>query len=107
MRQAGKYLSIAMLLVLSLYLSPRYYIHELYGHEDTHCHPGSLAAVEPIHHHCEILQLSESVFLIEKPLPVTFHATLFSILSETLIACFLPEDYDYIHLRGPPVNSIA
>jgi hypothetical protein len=107
LRPANKYISIALLLVLSVYLSPRYYVHELYGHEDTHCHPGALLTLEPRHHHCKILQLSEAVFLIEKPLPVSFHTILFSILSEALFTCFKPENNESIHLRGPPINSIA
>jgi len=107
LRQAGKYVSIVLLLVLSFYISPRYYIHALYGHEDTHCHPGKFATLEPHHHHCLILQLSESVFLVEKPFPVAFYTTLFSILSEPIITFFQPEGYEFIRLRAPPDNPIT
>jgi hypothetical protein len=107
LRQATKHVSIVLLLVLSFYLSPRFYVHELYGHEDTHCHSGASSAIEPLHHHCEILQLSESVFLVEKPFPVSFYTTLLSILSEALFTCFLQEGFENIHLRGPPVDSMV
>jgi hypothetical protein len=107
LRTAGKYISIAQLLVLSFYLSPKYYIHGLYSHEDTHCHAGASTSLEPQHHHCKILQLSEAVFLIEKPILISFHAALFPILSEALFTCFQPEDYEFIQLRAPPANSIA
>ena len=56
------YIARSLLLVFSIILIPKEFIHDLYGHEDTRCIPGAQATLEPKHHHCAILQIIASVF---------------------------------------------
>ena len=49
-------------MIFGFALTPHFFLHELMGHEDTHCHPGTKVTVEPFHQHCKILQLELQVY---------------------------------------------
>jgi hypothetical protein len=57
-----KYTSWLLLTVFGYILTPAALIHELHGHEDTRCIPGSVAAVGVKHVHCKSLQIEAQVF---------------------------------------------
>jgi hypothetical protein len=44
-------------------VTPKEFIHDLFGHEDTIDHYHSDATIEKIHKHCSILQISFSIFI--------------------------------------------
>lgn len=100
------YIAIFLLMVISMVVVPKEFIHALYDHEDT---PHDICAdhhkgihVEPAHHNCELLKfqvfpfyasfvhidLSTEVTRIDFQLPVT------SILHS--------DTYNLSQLRGPP-----
>jgi hypothetical protein len=58
----NKNTALLLLAVFTVILVPVELIHELYGHEDTRCAPGTAASLEPHHQHCRILQTDPTVF---------------------------------------------
>ena len=57
-----KYTSWLLLTVFGYILTPAVLLHELHGHEDTHCIPGAVASFEVQHVHCKSLQIEAQVF---------------------------------------------
>ena len=57
-----RHITWLLLAVFSLIITPKEMIHEFYGHDDTHCNPGNLVAVESCHHHCQILKIEAQVY---------------------------------------------
>jgi hypothetical protein len=104
MRDLRQYIAFLLLLVIGLVTTPKELIHEFAGHEDTHCHPSDVAAVENAHHHCSLLNFTCQPFTpqdqIEWSPPLTFPG-IFSAGSpsaEFLNRPLLPD------LRAPPLS---
>jgi hypothetical protein len=105
MRKLKSGLSILMLVVLGLALTPMEYVHSLYGHEDDHCLPHSDPGIGKAHHHCKILQLIPYLFLDAGkqviPGKHSFSRTIFiNLYKETVIYAILKPSP-----RAPPANS--
>lgn len=56
-----KYVSWFLLVLFSFILIPVELIHELHGHEETHCQPGELK-FENQHVHCKMLQIEAQTY---------------------------------------------
>ena len=56
------HISLILLIFFSIVLIPGEYIHLLYNHRDTECHPGKSAVFDKIHKHCKLLQYKFSNF---------------------------------------------
>jgi hypothetical protein len=98
-------LSILMLVVLGLAITPMEYVHSLYGHEDDHCLPHSDPVIGKVHHHCKILQLIPYLFLNAGkqviPGKHSFSKPIFvNLYKETFIYVFFKHSP-----RAPPANS--
>ena len=59
----NRYISFLLLVCLLPVVTPREFIHDLFGHEDTQDHYHSAVTIEKIHKHCSIFQISFSIFL--------------------------------------------
>jgi len=63
MSKLARYISILLLASFLPFVIPKEYIHDLFGHEDTHdeFHPSLI--IEKQHTHCSILQITLSNFI--------------------------------------------
>ena len=61
--QIRKYVAIFFLLVISLFIVPKEYIHALSGHEDTICYFHNNTTIEKHHHHCAILNFTAPLYI--------------------------------------------
>jgi hypothetical protein len=61
MLKISKYASWFLLFIFSFIQIPVELIHELHGHEETHCHPGELK-FENQHVHCKMLQIEAQTY---------------------------------------------
>jgi len=91
-----------LLLVFSIILSPKEFFHDLYGHEDTLCIPGSEHTLEPKHHHCAILQIEAPVFDTPPstsiiPLELVQNSIALTATSSVVFTILF-----YFNLRAPP-----
>jgi hypothetical protein len=96
------YIARSLLLVFSIILVPKEFIHSLYGHEDTRCIPGAQVTLGPKHHHCAILQIVASVF--NTPATITLSLT-DHLLKGTVITIVSSVPFlilFYFNLRAPP-----
>jgi hypothetical protein len=83
-------------------ITPKEFIHSLFGHEDTHCLYHSDLTIGTVHRHCSILQITSSTFVHE-------HKALLQGKIIHLIACFIPDQsfiseisFHISFLRAPP-----
>jgi hypothetical protein len=95
-------ISFLLLVVFGLILIPFSLLHELYGHEDTHCTPGESTSIETQHTHCKILQIEAQVYTTPatvKLLSVPAILTFWKIQQQAIpsFATML-----YADLRAPP-----
>jgi hypothetical protein len=57
-----KHIAWFLVFLFGYLITPAGLIHELHGHDDTHCTPGKTASIEIQHVHCKILQIEAQVF---------------------------------------------
>jgi len=83
-------------------VTPKEFIHSLFGHEDTHCHYHPDLTIEKAHRHCGILQVTASSFVSE------FKTVLPGKIVNNFV-CFFPDQsfisgisYHLSFLRAPP-----
>ncbi|MGA3013452.1 MAG: hypothetical protein ABSD71_05400 [Bacteroidales bacterium] len=63
MKKIDQYISILLLVCFLPIVTPKEFVHDLFGHEDTIDHYHSDVTIEKVHKHCEILQITFSSFL--------------------------------------------
>ncbi|MGA2822857.1 MAG: hypothetical protein ABSE72_04960 [Bacteroidales bacterium] len=63
MSKVNRYISILLLVCFLPVVTPKEFIHDLFGHEDTLDHYHSDITIEKIHKHCSIFQISFSIFI--------------------------------------------
>jgi hypothetical protein len=63
MNRITRYISILLLVSFLPILTPREFIHDLFGHEDTFDAYHSALVIERVHTHCSILQVTFSTFI--------------------------------------------
>jgi hypothetical protein len=63
MSKLNRYISFLLLVCFLPVVTPKEFIHDLFGHEDTQDHYHSAVTIEKIHKHCSILQISFSIFI--------------------------------------------
>lgn len=99
-------LSFLLLLLFTVYATPREVWHAFSGHEDTIHHNLSGVFIEPQHHHCDVLQFEQHIPFdgcFSSPLWVTPSLVYFTPLRAT----YASVNYSYavkLHkpLRAPP-----
>lgn len=99
----NRYISILLLIVFGVILTPKELIHEFYGHEDTHCNAGSSKAFETSHHHCDILNYAG--FLYTTPGRVTLdhiESTRAAFSSSCIVNPLISPRF-FFNLRAPPL----
>jgi hypothetical protein len=92
----------SLLLVFSVILVPREFIHGLYGHEDTRCVPGSEPTLEQKHHHCAILQIEAPVFNTPAATSLSPSEPVQNAIVLTAISSVVFTILFYFNLRAPP-----
>jgi hypothetical protein len=91
-------------MTISLFIVPKEYIHDLYGHEDTRDNNQQQQTLEKAHRHCEILGYNTPHY--------TFQYKIFLLSVSFIQQTFLPHQqssyiipfYSYFNLRAPPLN---
>lgn len=63
MKKIDQYISILLLVCFLPIVTPKEFIHDLFGHEDTIDHYHSAVTIEKVHKHCSILQVTFSSFI--------------------------------------------
>ena len=104
MNHLKRHISILLLVVFGLIITPKELIHEWYGHEDTHCRATGSIAIETHHNHCEILKLASPVYT--SPVKMSLDALKFLrafIKNVTIVTAILPVQL-YFNLRAPPLS---
>jgi len=101
-----KYIPILLLASFLPFVIPKEYIHDLFGHEDTHDEYHPSLVIEKRHTHCSILQITLSNFL--STLKNVFFKSepdyTFYIFPES---SFIPGiSVDLSNLRAPPSHLI-
>jgi hypothetical protein len=102
MTGATKNISFLLLFVFGFILLPFSLIHELHGHEDTHCAPGKRTTLDIQHIHCKILQIEAQVYTA--PVIVMFISAprILAILKTQQQAIPSCATMLYADLRAPP-----
>jgi hypothetical protein len=106
MVKVNRYISILLLVSFLPFVIPKEYIHDLFGHEDTHddYHPSLI--FEKKHTHCSILQITLSTFISHLKNVILRREpdkTVFSFPGNS----FIPGvSVNLSHLRAPPSNHI-
>jgi hypothetical protein len=101
-----RYISIALFICFIPVITPKEFIHDLMGHNDTDClwHPDK--TVNKAHQHCKILQITASAFVAELKIfsIQTFHQkSIYFFSSHSFISGI---SFHISNLRAPPVNTI-
>jgi hypothetical protein len=96
-----------MLLTITLFVVPKEYIHDLYGHEDTRDISHQQQTFEKAHRHCEILGYNTPHYIFQYKiflLSVSFiQQTIFINHHFTYIIPFS----SYFNLRAPPAETFS
>jgi len=106
MFKLNRYLSILLLACFLPVVTPREFIHELFGHEDTQDIFHSTPTIEKIHQHCSLLRVTFSTFvphlqpfLLQKVLNIAFYSLPhFSFIPGISV--------NLSFLRGPPLSHL-
>lgn len=104
MVKVNRYISILLLVCFLPIVTPKEFIHDLFGHEDTIDHYHSDITIEKIHKHCSILQVTFSSFL--SSLKIFFQKKEVNDCLYTYSPqSFIPEiSVNLSFLRAPPLN---
>lgn len=97
-----KYISLLLLLIVSLFIVPVELIHDLYGHEDTVCLPHLGKTIENKHHHCDILTYHAPVFIAIAKIKIVKQSQKVFIKNILEYTYTFSQLFDSILLRGPP-----
>ena len=100
-----KYLAVLFLSLISLFIVPKEYIHELSGHEDTLCFSHHNNILEKSHHHCSILNFNAPQFVTA----ISCHL----LADNVQLHIFFIDDYNFNYqdltnlssLRAPPYSA--
>lgn len=92
-----------LMFLLCIILMPVDYIHEIYGHDDTHCHPHTQMTFDKQHHHCELLQYRFSLFLDDYLTVQVYASNHYKHLIIPIITDPAPE----VHFNLPPQVTTA
>lgn len=102
MFKVKRYISILLLVGFLPVLTPKEYIHDLFGHEDTHENYNSALTIDKAHKHCSILQVTFSTFVsLQKNFlqGQEFNNSVYIFPDQS----FIPELSVHLsYLRGPP-----
>ncbi|MGD0709827.1 MAG: hypothetical protein ABR968_01455 [Bacteroidales bacterium] len=100
-----QYIAVFLLLAISLFIVPKEYIHNFYGHDDTHDITSKDVTIANIHHHCQILNYNTPNYIFQHKaflLPVSFIEQ--SILPYRQFSFIIPFS-SYFNLRAPPEET--
>ena len=102
-----KYLSLFLLLTICLFVVPKEYFHDLYGHIDTHDITQQQQTVGKIHQHCEILGFNTPHYIYQYKIFLLSA----SFIQQTIIekqqsSCIIPFSF-YFNLRAPPAETFS
>jgi len=100
-----KYIAILLLLTISLFIVPKEYIHDFYGHNDTQDISGKDITLNNSHHHCQILNYNTPNYIFQQKtflLPVSFIEQ--SVLTYRQFSYIIPFS-TYFNLRAPPEDT--
>jgi hypothetical protein len=102
MFKVNRYISILLLVCFLPVVTPREFIHDLFGHEDTHDDYHPAVTFEKAHKHCSILQITFSSFISYLKnflLEQEFDNSVYSFP----VRSFIPGiSVDLSYLRAPP-----
>lgn len=102
-----QYIVVFLLMTISLFIVPKEYIHDTYGHEDTKDIQSKDASLTNTHHHCQILNYNTPNYIFQHKaflLPVSFIEQ--SILSYRQFSYIIPFA-TYFNLRAPPAEPFT
>jgi|WetSurMetagenome_2_1015567.scaffolds.fasta_scaffold353596_1 hypothetical protein len=103
-RSTKNFLSFLFLLLISVFIVPKEFIHSLYGHEDTTCFSHQGRTIEAKHQHCEILKYHAPVFVENVKIENLCQLCNLSGISIPKYFCtFFPVFNSYL-LRAPPFS---
>jgi|WetSurMetagenome_2_1015567.scaffolds.fasta_scaffold317187_2 hypothetical protein len=102
MKMMYRQTSALLLLAFFLAITPPELLHELLGHEDTHClyHPD--LSLEKQHVHCNILQVQAMKYIGPEDGPAAFPANYFNNPLFPLVQFPPVASVDLPDLRAPP-----
>jgi hypothetical protein len=104
-KRAKQVISVFLLIIISQVFTPAEYIHAFFGHEDTICHAGSCNSIEPVHHHCKILQIAGAVFISPVAMRLPGKQLFLKRFSLPENSGYYPATFNQLHSRAPPFVS--
>lgn len=101
-----KYIAVLFLLLISLFIVPKEFIHSFAGHEDTICFSHSGKAFEKQHHHCAILNFNAPLYL--KVSGFLFQVSSFKLQVHLInnYLCYFNDLSNLSALRAPPFYNL-
>jgi hypothetical protein len=102
-----QYIAVFLLLTISLFIVPKEYIHDFYGHDDTRDIQSKETTLTNIHHHCQILNYNTPNYIFQHKaflLPVSFIEQ--SVLTYRQFSYIIPFS-TYFNLRAPPADTYS
>ena len=106
-RNLKKHIAIFFLVLISLLIVPKEFIHSLTGHEDTICFWHNGKTLEKPHHHCGILNFNAPLFLVASSFQLPVSSLHFQLHFLNDYSCCFSDFINLSYLRAPPftVNS--
>jgi hypothetical protein len=104
MKQIARNTTWLLLAVFGLIITPKELVHECYGHEDTRCNAGERASFEPLHHHCEILQLACPHYTRPEKQALAAVTSVPAVFADEVISSPAVPARFWFNLRAPPLS---
>lgn len=101
------YISLFLLLIVSLFIVPVELFHDLYGHEDTVCLSHTGKTIENKHHHCDILKYHAPSFIENSIITYSDKPFDFTLKSPTEYSYIFSKVFSTFLLRGPPTVDVS
>ena len=102
LRSIKKHIAILFLVLISLLIVPKEFIHSLAGHEDTVCFWHNGKTLDKHHHHCAILNFNAPPYVETSGTNLEVSSFNFYIHSLNDYTCYFNDFTNLSYLRAPP-----
>ena len=103
-----KYISLLLLLTICLFVVPKEYFHDLYGHEDTRdVSQQQQQALGKAHQHCEILGFNTPHYIYQYKIFLLSASFIQQTVFEKQQSNYIIPFSFYFNLRAPPAETFT
>jgi len=102
-----KHISFLLLLTICLFVVPKEYFHDLYGHEDTKDITQQQQTLGKAHQHCEILGFNTPHYIFQYKIFLLSASFIQQIVFEKQQSVYIIPFSFYFNLRAPPAEAFT